>query len=160
MNIVHGRVGRSSNMGATVDSGGCGVRVWAPNAEKVASLGQDRPGDVGQLIGERSCQNVVMQPFRRGRQPRPKAMLCPICWPEQNDAGVLHEQRAQIAIATLADAAEDRPIACGHLLRHQAESGGKVASFGKGSSIGNGRDHRARDERAWSHIIMPISLRY
>jgi hypothetical protein len=36
-----------------------------------------------QLIGERSCQNVVTQTFRRGRQPRPKAMLFPICWPEQ-----------------------------------------------------------------------------
>jgi hypothetical protein len=36
MNIVHGRVGRCSNMGATADDGGCGVRVWAPNAEKVA----------------------------------------------------------------------------------------------------------------------------
>jgi hypothetical protein len=30
----------------------------------VASLGQDRPGDARQLIGERSCQNVVMWPFR------------------------------------------------------------------------------------------------
>jgi 1,4-alpha-glucan branching enzyme len=41
MNIVHGRVGRSSNMGATVDGGGCGVRVWAPNAEKVALVTGD-----------------------------------------------------------------------------------------------------------------------
>src|ERR1700751_6176770 len=89
-----------------------------------------------------------MQPFRRGCQTRPKAVLCPICWPQQNDAGALHEQRAQIAIATLADTAKYRPVACGHLLRHQAEPGGKVASFGKGSSIGNGRDHRTRDEGA------------
>lgn len=30
MNIVHGRVGRSNYMGATVDGGACGGRVWAP----------------------------------------------------------------------------------------------------------------------------------
>jgi hypothetical protein len=27
---------------------------------------------------ERSCQNVGMKPFRRGRQPWPKTVLCPI----------------------------------------------------------------------------------
>ena len=62
-----------------------------------------------------------MQPFRRSRQPRPKAVLCPVSRSEQNNASALHEQRAQIAIAALADAAEDRPIARRYLLRYQTE---------------------------------------
>ena len=42
MNIIYGRIGRSSNMGATVDGNGCGLRVWAPNARKVALVaGED-----------------------------------------------------------------------------------------------------------------------
>jgi 1,4-alpha-glucan branching enzyme len=42
MNIIYGRIGRSSNMGATVDGDGCGLRVWAPNARKVALVaGED-----------------------------------------------------------------------------------------------------------------------
>ena len=76
----------------------------------VAPLCQDRPSDPRQLIGERSCQNIVMQPFRRGREPRSKAMLCPVCRSEQNNSGALHEQRTQVAIAALADAPKDRPI--------------------------------------------------
>ena len=76
-----------------------------------------------QLIGERSCQNVVTQTFRRGRQPRPKAMLFQFAG-RSKDAGALHEQRAQIAIATLADAAKDRPIARRHLPLSLGEGGG------------------------------------
>ena len=48
-------------------------------------------------------------------QPRSKAMLCPVCWSEQNNASALHEQRAQVAIAALADAPKDRPVTCRHL---------------------------------------------
>src|SRR5262245_24157703 len=44
----------------------------------IAPLGQDRPRDACQLVGERGCQNIVMQPLRRGCKPRSKAMSCPI----------------------------------------------------------------------------------
>jgi len=40
-------------------------------------------------------------------------MLRPVYWSEQNNAGALHEERAQIAIATLGDAAEDGTITAG-----------------------------------------------
>ncbi len=46
-------------------------------------------------------------------------MLCPVCWPEQNHTGALHEQRAQMAIAALAKAFKGRPIAGRHLFRRQ-----------------------------------------
>ena len=52
------------------------------------SLGQDRPGDAGQLICERSSQNVMMQPFGCNHQSAPKTMLRPICWPKQDHAGL------------------------------------------------------------------------
>ena len=53
-----------------------------------------------------SGQHVVMQAVCRGCQPRAKTVLCPVCWPEQNNMGTLHEERAQIAIAPLSS----RPI--------------------------------------------------
>ena len=34
----------------------------------IAPLGQDRPRDARQLVGERGCQNIVMQPLRRSRK--------------------------------------------------------------------------------------------
>ena len=64
-------------------------------------------------------------------------MLCPVCRSEQHHTGALHKQRAEIAITTLADTSKNCPITGRHLLRHQAEPGGKIASFGKGSAIGN-----------------------
>jgi hypothetical protein len=42
----------------------------------------------------------------------------------------------------------DRPIAGRHLLRHQAEPGGKVWALCKGSGVADGRCHGAGDERA------------
>src|SRR5438309_11408139 len=48
-------------------------------------------------------------------------MLCPVCRPEQNNAGTLHEERAQIAIATFSDAAKDGTITRGHMLRYYAD---------------------------------------
>src|SRR5436190_3578961 len=84
-----------------------------------ASFRQNRPSDARQLIGERSRQNIGMQPFRRGCEPRSKTMLCPVRWSEQNNAGALHEQHAQVAIAPLADATKDRSVTRRHLLWHQ-----------------------------------------
>src|ERR1700676_5711808 len=75
-------------------------------------------------------------------------MLRPVCWSEQNNAGALHEERAQIAIATLGDAAEDGTITRGHLLRHQAEPRRKVAPFCKGSAVADRSYHCACNDRA------------
>src|ERR1700674_1257923 len=75
-------------------------------------------------------------------------MLRPVCWSEQNNAGALHEERAQIAIATLSDAAEDGTITRGHLLRHQAEPRCKVAPSCKGNSVADRSYHCACNDRA------------
>ena len=60
----------------------------------IAPLRQYGPSDASQLVGERSCQNIAVQPFCRGRKPWSKAMLCPVSRSEQDHAGALHEQRA------------------------------------------------------------------
>jgi hypothetical protein len=77
------------------------------------------------------CQNIVMQALRRGCEPRAEAVLCPVCRSEQNNAGALHEERAQIAVSALCNAAEDRAITGRHLIRCQAEPRGEVTSFRK-----------------------------
>ena len=65
-----------------------------------ASLHQHRQGDPRQLVRQSGCQNVVMQALRCGPKPRSEAVFCPACRSEQNNAGALHEKRAQIALAT------------------------------------------------------------
>src|SRR5262249_16518255 len=89
-----------------------------------------------------------MQAFGCSCEPRAETMLCPVGRSEQNNASPLHEQRAQIAITSLCNAAEDRPIARPHLFRHQAEPGSEVAPLGKGSTIANCRYHGAGDNRS------------
>ena len=71
-----------------------------------ACLHQHGPGDPRQLVSKGSSQHVVMQAVCRGCQPRAKTVLHPVCRPEQNNAGTLHEERPQIAIATFSDAAK------------------------------------------------------
>jgi hypothetical protein len=41
-----------------------------------ATLCQHSPSDPRHLIGECRCQNIVMQAFCGGREPRPEAVLC------------------------------------------------------------------------------------
>src|SRR5215813_3615606 len=88
-----------------------------------------------------------MQALRRGCEPRSEAVLCPVCRSEQNNAGALHEERAQIAVSALCDAAENRAITGRHLLRYQAEPRGEVTSFRKSSAIADCRHHCASDDR-------------
>ena len=59
--------------------------------------------------------------------------LCPVCWPEQNNASALHYHRAQIAIATFSDAAG--PIAGRHLLRQFAELAAKSLALAKAAPL-------------------------
>src|ERR1700732_1885403 len=71
-------------------------------------------------------------------------------WPDlyQHDPGGLNEQTAQIAIAALRYAAEDRAVACRYLLRHQSKPGAEVAAFREHVSSADRGYHRARDDRA------------
>jgi hypothetical protein len=63
----------------------------------------------------------MVQPLSRSRKPRSKAVLHPVRWPQQNDAGRLQEERAKVAIATFGDAPENRSITCGDLLGDQTQ---------------------------------------
>jgi hypothetical protein len=67
---------------------------------------------------------------------------------EQNGTGALDEERAQIAIPALGDAAKDGAITGRHLLWHQAKPGSKVTAFAKGSAIADRSHHRTGDDRA------------
>ena len=96
-------------------------------------MSQDAPSNAGELIGERDGKDIVMQSLLRRLDPRLKPIALPMLWPHlhQHDPGRLDEQGAQIAIAALRDAAEDRAISRRDLLRHQPESGAEVAPFGE-----------------------------
>src|SRR5438128_3288148 len=98
--------------------------------------------------------------MRRGREPQSKAMLRPVSRSEQNYAGALHEERAEIAISALCDAAKNGAVSSRHLLRHQAEPRGKVAPFRKGSAIADRSNHCACDDRAdaWNRHQPPAAL--
>src|SRR5262245_31166906 len=88
-----------------------------------------------------------MQALCRGRQPRSEAVLCPVCRSEQNNAGALHKEHAQITVSALCDAAEDSTITRRHLFWHQAKPCGKITPLRKGSAIANRSYHCASDDR-------------
>src|SRR6266481_258737 len=71
-------------------------------------------------------------------------------WPDldQHDPGGLNEQTAQIAIAALRYAAEDRAVAGRQLFRHEPEPGAEVAAFRERIAGADRGHHRARDDRA------------
>src|SRR5437773_11287835 len=64
-----------------------------------ASLIENRPGDPGELVGERNRQHVVVQSFLGGFDPRFEAIALPTLYLDQHNPRGLHEQTAQIAIA-------------------------------------------------------------
>src|SRR5689334_5894712 len=70
-------------------------------ALEIAPLGQYRPGNARQFVGERDSQHIVMHSFFCGVNPASKPMALPAPRLEQHDAGSLHEQNAQIAITAL-----------------------------------------------------------
>src|SRR5262249_6531831 len=120
------------------------------DALESAPFVENRPGDAGQLVGERNRQHVVVQALFGGLDPGLEPIALPMLWPDldQHDPGRLDEQSAQIAIAALRDAAKDRAVSSRDLLRDQSEPGTKVAAFCEGISSADCGHHRARDDRA------------
>src|SRR5262245_46456699 len=84
-------------------SSGSGHRRIGLHALESAPLVENRPGDTGELVGERDRQHVVMQTLPGRRDPGLEPVAVPMLWPDldQHYPGGLHEQRAQIAIAAL-----------------------------------------------------------
>lgn len=87
------------------DLGGLGGNIGCPGYFEVASLGEDGPGDAGDLIGERDQQNVVMQTLLRRRDPVLETIAFPALRFDKVNPGRLHEQRAEIAVAAFGDLA-------------------------------------------------------
>src|SRR3982074_551462 len=76
-----------------------GRRLLRLDALEGASLVENRPGDPGDLVGERNRQHVVVQSFLGGFDPGFEAIALPTLYPDQHNPRGLHEQRAQVAIA-------------------------------------------------------------
>ena len=66
-----------------------------------ALLCQHGPGDACQLVSKGRGQNVRMQALSGTNEPGSEAMLRPVCRPQQNNPGCLHEERAQVTVAAL-----------------------------------------------------------
>src|SRR6266567_1436740 len=82
-------------------SGRSGRRLRRLDALEGASLVENRPGDPGELVGERDRQHVAVQSFLGGFDPRFEAIALPALDPDQHDPRGLHEQRAQVAMPRL-----------------------------------------------------------
>src|SRR4029450_5303201 len=89
------------------------ARFIGLDALEGAPLLKNRPGDGGELVGERNRQRVVVEALPCGLDPRLEPVAVPMLWPDldQHDPGGLNEQTALIAIAALRYAAEDRAVA-------------------------------------------------
>src|SRR5438552_13363095 len=77
------------------------VRFLGLGALEGAPFVKNRPGDAGELVGERNRQHVVVEALLGSLDPRLEPVAVPMLWPDldQHDPGGLHEQSAQIAIA-------------------------------------------------------------
>ena len=91
-----------------------------------------------------------MQALSRCREPGSKAVLRPARRMKLYGTSALDEEHPQIATTMLSDAAKYGAITSRHLPRYQAQPGGKVPPFCKGSSIADRSDHRACDDGAYA----------
>src|SRR6516164_4946180 len=82
-----------------------------PGTFEVASLVENRPGDAGELVGERDRQHVVVQPLLGGFDPGFETVALPALRLDQHHPSRLHEQNAQVAIAALGYLTEDGAVA-------------------------------------------------
>ena len=92
-------------------SGSSGRRLRRLDAFEGASLVENRPGNPGQLVGERNRQHVVVQSFLGGFDPRFEAIAFPALYPDQHNPRGLNKQNAEVAIAAFRYAAEDGAVA-------------------------------------------------
>src|SRR6266702_3654516 len=127
-------------------SSGSDVCIVAPRQLEGASLGQHRPGDAGKLVGERDRQHVVVQPPLGGFDPGFESVTFPVLYPDQHNPCRLHEQNAQLAIATPRDFAKDCAVSRRDLFGHQSRPGAEVAAFGEYVSSADCGHHGARND--------------
>src|SRR4029077_19919535 len=83
-----------------------------------------------------------------GFDPRLEPVALPALRPDQNNPGRLHEQNAQVAIATLRYPAQDGAVSGRCLLGNKAEPGAKVAPLREHFTAADRSHHRAGDDRA------------
>ena len=125
---------------------------------EVPAMSQNAPGDAGQLVGERNCQHVAVQPLLGGFDPGLEPVALPALRLDQHDPCRLHEQDAQVAIAAFGYLAEDGAVTGRHLFRNKPEPGSKVAAFGEPISSADRGHHRAGDDRADAgHAHQPLA---
>lgn len=122
-----------------------GLQLEVPR--KRTSVVEHTPRNARELVGRRGSQDVVMEALGCSSQPFFKAELRPTPRLRQYGARANDEQRAHIFVAALAKPTEHRSVACGELLRHQAEPGCKVTTFREGCTISDRGHHGARCQR-------------
>src|SRR5262249_54480157 len=128
---------------------------------------QHAPGDARELVSKGDRQDVVVQALGCRRDPGLEAMALPSGRPQQDDAGGLDEQGAQVLVASFGDLAEDGAIAGGDLLWYEAEPDAEVAPLGEditGSDGGNrgaeddGTDARYRHQALTGRVLLSKQL--
>ena len=80
---------------------------------------KNAPGDPGQSIGQRNCENVAVQPLFGGFNQGPEPVALPALRLDQHYPRRLHEQNPQVAVAALRYLAEDGAVPGRDLPRNQ-----------------------------------------
>jgi hypothetical protein len=120
---------------------------WSDACFVIAALHQNSQSNPRQLVSECDGQDVTMQALSRCREPGSKAVVRPARRMKLYGTSALDEEHPQIATTMLSDAAKYGAITSRHLPRYQAQPGGKVPPFCKGSSTDRSK-HRACDDGA------------
>jgi hypothetical protein len=92
---------------------------WQVTGLEGPATGQDAPGDADEFIGKGDRQHVVMKPLPGRLDPGLEPVALPDLRLDQHDPRRLHEQNAQIAIASPLYLAEDGTVAGRDLLGNE-----------------------------------------
>ena len=86
------------------------------------------PSDTGQFVGQRHHQDTRMRSFGSGFQPTAETVFVPVLRAYQDSPGPLDEERPEMLVAALGDAAQDGSVSRRHLPGNKAQPSAKVTA--------------------------------
>jgi len=95
---------------------------------EVTLLGDDGPGDAGELVGQRDGGDVVASALLEGQRPGDEAVRPSALGAGQHRSGPVDEEHAQVGVAAFADASQAAGEAAGAFAGGDAEVAGEVAA--------------------------------
>ena len=130
-------------------SGSCGLDAQVVGIEGLA-LGHHRPQDASVLVGQRNDRLLPAAALSQRQRPAGDAVLASVGG-HHGRLGSLNQQRAQVGVAPLCDAAQCVLATTGVLLGRQADPGPELRAVLELPEVAHAGHHGRRTHRADAH---------